>query len=215
MIRRVDFHGPNLPEDGFDRFISEIARSRSDPRIGALRNSTGCLCWKRDKGNGFVMPSEGSTAVPFQPSFHHVGVQTSDLANSAAWYRAFFCARQSWSLTTFSDLTLSRLPGIRQLVELVAGNVRVHLFERDGLATVPGESVSQLQHVCLAVSRAEDLDTLRARWIELYHSGQFRFAISEQPTPVVVDDDGVCSFYAYDVNGLEFEFTYVPRTAPR
>ena len=26
----------------------------------------------------------------------------------------------------------------------------------------------------------------------------------------MTDDDGVQSFYAYDVNGLEFEFTYMP-----
>lgn len=160
------------------------------------------------------MPSEESIAVSeFLPSFHHVGVETTDLANCAAWYRAFFGARQSWSLNKFSDLTQSRLPGIRQLVELVAGNVRIHLFERDGRAAVPGESVSQFQHVCLAVSRAEDLDTLRERWIDLYNSGQFRFAVADQPTPLVADHDGVLSFYAYDVNGLEFEFTHVTRRA--
>ena len=27
---------------------------------------------------------------------------------------------------------------------------------------------------------------------------------------IVIDGDGVSSFYAYDVNGLEFEFTHIP-----
>lgn len=145
------------------------------------------------------------------PSFHHVGVQTGDLANSVRWYEEFFGCRPAWSLSTFSPLTLRRLPGIRRLVEMVAGDVRVHLFERDGRAAdEPGESLTRFQHVCLSVVDPADLETLRLRWIELYDSGRFTFARDERPTEIVVDDDGVRSFYALDVNGLEFEFTHVP-----
>jgi hypothetical protein len=54
------------------------------------------------------------------------------------------------------------------------------------------------------------LRELRRRWIELYESGRYLFTVHEPPTDVVTDDDGVQSFYAFDVNGLEFEFTYVP-----
>jgi catechol 2,3-dioxygenase-like lactoylglutathione lyase family enzyme len=152
-----------------------------------------------------------STALPV-PAFHHVGVQTTDLANAAAWYAAFFGAAESWSLSTFSDLTRSRLPGITRLVELVVGDVRLHLFERAGRpAPAPGESMTQFQHVCMAVDSPEALVTMRDRWTELFESGRFHFAVADPATPVVVDDDGVRSFYAYDVNGLEFEFTYVPR----
>lgn len=55
-----------------------------------------------------------------------------------------------------------------------------------------------------------ELVELRERWIELYRSGRYSFALTEQPTEIVVDADGLHSFYTYDVNGLEFEFTYVP-----
>lgn len=159
------------------------------------------------------MPNEPAAALPVPaPAFHHIGVQTNDLTNSTAWYEAFFGARQSWSLATFSDLTRSRLPGIRRLVEMVIGDVRIHLFERKGReAPAPGVSVTQFQHVGMAVDSPEDLATLHQRWIDLFDSGRFRYAVADQPTPVVTDDGGVSSFYAFDVNGLEFEFTHVPQ----
>ena len=149
-----------------------------------------------------------STAVPH---FHHVGIQTNDLANSVAWYRDFLGCRDSWSLTTFSDLTRSRLPGIRELREMVLGQLRIHLFERPGKpASAPGESVTRFQHFCLAAHSPQALVALRERWLELYRSGRYCFELAEEATEIVVDADGVQSFYANDVNGLEFEFTYVP-----
>jgi catechol 2,3-dioxygenase-like lactoylglutathione lyase family enzyme len=145
-----------------------------------------------------------------KPQFHHVGVQTNDLANSVRWYQDFLGCEQVWTLDRFSELTRQRLPGIRTLTEMVVGDVRVHLFERPGRTSDPADSAIQFQHVCFEVSAAEELVTLRRRWIDLYESGRFVFALGEQPTDIVVDADGVQSFYAYDVNGLEFEFTYVP-----
>lgn len=157
---------------------------------------------------------QSTTQAQLVTAFHHVAVQTNDLVNSIAWYSEFFGARQRWSLTKFSDLTRSRLPGIRELAELTVGDVRVHLFERPGKpATAPGDSVTQFQHLCIAVESPEDLIALRDRWISLFESGRFRYEVPQPPTPVVVDDDGVHSFYAFDVNGLEFEFAYVPRAA--
>lgn len=145
------------------------------------------------------------------PRFHHVGVQTSDLDNSLAWYRDFLGLEPSWTLTRFSELTRRRLPGIRRLTELVVGGVRVHLLERDSRAAPPpGAAVVAFQHVCVSLDAPEHLQTLRRRWVELYASGRYAFALPDQPSEIVVDDDGVHSFYALDVNGLEFEFTHVP-----
>ena len=155
---------------------------------------------------------ESTATIPRPSSCHHVAIQTNDLENCSAWYEEFFGCRRSWSLSKFSELTHSRLPGIRRLMEVAVGDVRMHLFERDGRpAPDPAESVTQFQHVCLSVGAAEDLAALRRRWIELFQSGRYSFALTEQPTEVVVDDDGVQSFYAFDVNGLEYEFTYVPK----
>jgi catechol 2,3-dioxygenase-like lactoylglutathione lyase family enzyme len=153
--------------------------------------------------------SETRTVFP-SPQFHHVGIQTNDLANSVRWYRDFLGCEQAWTLDRFSELTRSRLPGIRVLTEMVVGNVRVHLFERPGRPFDPADSAIQFQHFCYRVDAADELVTIRRRWIELFESGEYSFALDEQPTDIVVDADGVQSFYAYDVNGLEFEFTYVP-----
>jgi catechol 2,3-dioxygenase-like lactoylglutathione lyase family enzyme len=149
------------------------------------------------------------------PRIHHVGIQTADLKNSVAWYEDFFGCRPSWSLSEFSPLTHSRLPGIRRLTEMIAGDMRVHLFERNGRpAAVPGTSLTQFQHVCVSASAPEDLVRLRQRWIDLFDSGRYTFALPDQPTEIVTDADGVQSFYAYDVNGLEFEFSYLPSDHP-
>ncbi|MEU5770315.1 VOC family protein [Streptomyces asoensis] len=149
--------------------------------------------------------------LPLVPELHHVGVQTDDLDNCAAWYEEFFGCRTNWTLDTFSDLTLSRLPGITRLTEVMVAGLRFHLFERTGHdGAVPGANTRQFQHVCLATGSPEELRAWRERWFRLYESGRFAFAGDERPTDIVIDEDGVQSCYVLDVNGLEFEFTYVP-----
>ncbi len=144
------------------------------------------------------------------PAFHHVGVQTNDLDNCVRWYEDFLGCERAWTLDRFSELTRSRLPGIRELTEMVVGDVRIHLFERPGHPCDPASSAVAFQHVCFRVVDPEDLVALRRRWTDLYESGRYTYALDELPTDIVVDDDGVQSFYAYDVNGLEYEFTYLP-----
>ncbi|MDQ2583518.1 VOC family protein [Saccharothrix yanglingensis] len=142
---------------------------------------------------------------------HHVGIQTRDLANCVAWYRDFFGCEEKWSLEEFSDLTLSRLPGMERLTEVRVGDLRFHLFERaDDTDDLPGGNKIQFQHVCLDVSSPENLVAWRERWLELRASGRYRFATDEAPTDIVTDADGVQSCYLVDVNGLEFELTYTP-----
>ncbi|SEG83568.1 Catechol 2,3-dioxygenase [Thermomonospora echinospora] len=145
------------------------------------------------------------------PAHHHVGVQTADLENCLAWYRDFLGAEQTWSLDRFSELTSRRLPGIRRLVEVRVGGTRFHLFERAGRGTEPAHpDTAQFQHLCMSVDSPRALREMRRHWNELYDSGRHTFAFSERPTEIVTDDQGVQSFYAYDVNGLEFEFTFIP-----
>jgi catechol 2,3-dioxygenase-like lactoylglutathione lyase family enzyme len=152
-----------------------------------------------------------STAEGMRPCIDHVGVQTADFENCLNWYVEFFGAEKKWELDRFSDLTLSRLPGIGRLVEVAVGDLRFHLFDRSGHnRQVPQDESYQFQHVCLRVDAPEDLEAVRDRWIELYDSGRFAFARQDPPTDVVVDDDGVLSLYLFDVNGLEYEFTHVP-----
>lgn len=142
---------------------------------------------------------------------HHLGVQTADLGNCVSWYQDFFGCKQNWTLDRFSELTLSRLPGIVRLVEMAADDTRFHLFERDGRGgPVPDPDSAQFQHVCMSTPSPEKLRQWHELWTELYESGRYHFARNDQATDIVTDDDGVQSFYLYDVNGLEFEFTYLP-----
>lgn len=146
-----------------------------------------------------------------RPRVDHVGVQTADLENCLHWYEQFFGAERKWELDRFSELTLSRLPGIGRLIEVAVGDLRFHLFDRsDHNRRTPDADSYQFQHVCLRVDTPEELSTVRDRWIELYESGRFAFAREDPPTDIVVDDEGVLSLYLFDVNGLEYEFTYVP-----
>jgi catechol 2,3-dioxygenase-like lactoylglutathione lyase family enzyme len=142
---------------------------------------------------------------------HHVGIQTADLDNCVNWYIAFFGGEKKWALDRFSELTTSRLPGIGRLVEVAVGDIRFHLFDRAGHnRAIPDPVGFQFQHVCIQVDTAEELRHVRDRWTLLYESGRFSFAHDEAPTDIVVDSDGVESLYLYDVNGLEFEFSFLP-----
>lgn len=148
---------------------------------------------------------------PNHPRIHHVGVQTADLDNCLGWYREFFDAEKKWELDRFSELTLSRLPGIRKLIEISVGDIRLHLFDRTGHnGRTPDGDGFLFQHVCVQVATPQELVECRRRWIELYESGRYTFARPELPTEIVVDDDGVRSLYLFDVNGLEYELSYIP-----
>ncbi|OLZ43653.1 dioxygenase [Amycolatopsis keratiniphila subsp. nogabecina] len=144
-------------------------------------------------------------------SVHHVGVQTDHFENCLNWYLDFFEAEQIWQLDRFSRLTLRRLPGIRRLTEVTAGGVRFHLFDRvTHTGKTPSPDDFLFQHVCLVVDGAEELSRIRLRWLKLYKSGRYKFMLPDPPTEIVTDADGIQSLYLFDVNGLEFEFTYVP-----
>ncbi|MEU0009342.1 VOC family protein [Streptomyces sp. NPDC006314] len=148
---------------------------------------------------------------PAQLTLHHLAVQTADLDASISWYRDFLGADVTWTLDTFSDLSMERLPGLSGLAEVVVGGLRFHLFTRGPEhAAGPPADTNQFQHACIEVRSPEQLRLWRERWIEVYETGGYTFVRDVPPTEIVVDSDGVESFYAFDVNGIEFEFTYLP-----
>jgi catechol 2,3-dioxygenase-like lactoylglutathione lyase family enzyme len=162
------------------------------------------------KGNPIPVDESKRPGSTLQADLHHLAVETADLDNCVAWYTAFFGGTAAWTLDKFSDLTRSRLPGIVRLTEVVAAGTRFHLFTRSAAYTRPQPDVLQFQHVCLTAATAVELEEWRDRWQRLFASGRYVFSRPEPPTEIVVDDDGVSSFYAYDVNGLEYEFTHIP-----
>lgn len=149
------------------------------------------------------------------PRFNHVAIQTDDVNSTARWYEEFLGATVAWSLDTFSPLTEARLPGIRKLVELKAGNVRFHVFDRVSHTRAgPPLLDFQFQHVGLAVERPEHLVELRERWLRIRASATgLRWHRDELPTEIVTDADGMQSLYVRDPNGLELEFIYFPESS--
>ncbi|WP_431947452.1 VOC family protein [Micromonospora marina] len=165
-------------------------------------------------GTAAVRPGH-APSFPLTGFINHVGVQTADLATAITWYQDFFGCVTSWRMTGgFSALSHRRLPGLSELVEVAVADVRFHLFTRNsGPQRLPAADADQFQHVCLTVPSPEDLRSWRAHWFALYESGRYRFARPEPASEIDTDADGMQSFYAYDVNGLEFEFAYLPGAA--
>ncbi|WNE98338.1 VOC family protein [Streptomyces luomodiensis] len=145
---------------------------------------------------------------------HHIGVETFDLANSLSWYEDYFDCRRTWIAEELSELTRSRLPHVTRIAEVAVGDLRFHLLERgDRGGPRQAGGPSEFQHVCLSAQTVADLGRWRDRWLELHRSGRYAFTRSDPPTEIVTDAEGVRSFYCFDVNGLEFEFTHVPESA--
>ncbi|MFC4494587.1 VOC family protein [Streptomyces ovatisporus] len=148
-------------------------------------------------------------ALAIAPKVHHIAVQTDDVESTVTWYQEFLDAEAQWTLTEFSPLTRSRLPGIGKLVELKAGDVRFHVFDRSGHTRHgPDPRGFQFQHIGIVVDRHEDLVALRERWLRLRERGDVRWSRDEPPSDIVTDDDGMQSLYVLDPNGLEMEFIH-------
>ena len=143
-------------------------------------------------------------------AMHHVAVETRDLDASIRWYAEFLGLEPTWTLTTFSPVTLARLPGISRLAELAKDGLRLHVFERDVWVAGPASGHGAVQHVCLTVPSARALEGLRAAWLRLYPRYAAHFPVDEQPTEVLLDDDGSRSCYLLDINGVELELRYEP-----
>lgn len=161
-----------------------------------------------------TQPHSPRTAAPPASSklrVHHVAIESTCLDECVRWYREFLGCEQNWTLSTFSEVTMQRLPGIARLVEIAAGDLRLHVFERlRGAASERTMTVGPVQHICVAVSSPEELALHRERWLRLYPGYRAAFASDEAPTDVIIDADGSQSFYANDVNGVELEFRYDP-----
>jgi hypothetical protein len=114
-------------------------------------------------------------------------------------------------METFSPFSVRRLPGLSRVTELAADGLRFHLFTCDGGRHEPPEpQLNQFQHVCISVDSPEALRARRERWFELLPAYRDLFAHPEPATEIDIDARGAHSFYARDINGLEYEFTYLP-----
>lgn len=111
------------------------------------------------------------SAFGIAPKFNHIAIQTDDVDSTVRWYKEFLGATEEWMLDTFSPLTHKRLPNIRKLVELKAGEVRFHVFDRVGHTQErPGLLDFQFQHIGIEVDRPEQLSELREHWLRVRDS---------------------------------------------
>lgn len=136
--------------------------------------------------------------------FNHIAIQTDDVDATITWYREFLGATVEWELDTFSELTHARLPGIKRLVELRAGDVRLR---------GPDARDYQFQHVGILVDDPAELVRLRERWLRAREATDLKRLRDDPPSEIVTDADGMQSLYVLDPNGLEFEFLSLPGVA--
>lgn len=149
--------------------------------------------------------------VDLTPSFNHIAIQTDDVESTIRWYEELIGATVEWSLDSFSPLTNARLPGIRKLVELKTGNLRLHVFDRaEHSQEGPRPLDFQFQHLGIGVQRPDQLVEVRDRWLRLRESADLQWHRDEPPSDIVCDADGMQSLYVLDPNGLELEFVYLP-----
>lgn len=147
---------------------------------------------------------------------HHVAYQVEDLALTVKWYNEMFGAKENWKMEGgFSDTTLKRLPNIKTLVELQAGEVRWHIFDRGSVVSPLLRPTQQpeYQHVCIGVSQIEELEVFRQKWQELYFNFKEQYqkmatAPAQLCSNIIVEDNGSAEFYCLDPNGLEIEMFY-------
>jgi len=138
-------------------------------------------------------------------TFHHVAAVTRDAEASAEWYRQVFELRPNWTLETFAQLTLDRLPGLKRIDELVTTGFRIHLMEMANTEAARPADFALFQHACFAVDTAEELERVRDRAAAT--------GSAVPPTEIITDDDGVRSCYLTDPDGLEWEVTWIPADA--
>jgi catechol 2,3-dioxygenase-like lactoylglutathione lyase family enzyme len=138
------------------------------------------------------------------PTADHIAIRVTSLSISVPWYTRYFSGREMWTLTEFSDLTRSRLPGISTLVEIAAGEVKFHLFEQDETVAGPAGLRAGFQHIGMRVGSLDELEQLRDRWVELSLDPQV--VTSGSASELTADaTTKTVSFYCTDPDGTEFE----------
>lgn len=144
--------------------------------------------------------------------FDHLAIQVcnSRLETTVSWYEDFFACRKVWQQSTdFQDLTLQRLPGLTSIVELTSKNFRFHIFSRE-IEDIVRDNHLQFHHLGFSVNTSEEIDDIRDNWLRIHASNKYSYYSKTYVTEKIVDEIGVESIYFTDINGLEYELTYVP-----
>jgi catechol 2,3-dioxygenase-like lactoylglutathione lyase family enzyme len=143
----------------------------------------------------------------------HLAVQTANMDACVRWYKEFFGCTESWTMEEFAPLSHKRLPGLLRVTELATPSLKFHIFtRRHGQHEPSVAEANQFQHVCVRVDSPAQLRRWRDRWFALLPAYRGLFAVAEPASEIDIDARGVHSFYARDINGLEYEFTCLPLT---
>lgn len=129
----------------------------------------------------------------------HVGVQLTQLDKNLDWYKYVFNCEKSWELDQFSPTTLSRLPGIKRLIELKNEDLKLHLFERSDLDSSSNVR-SQFQHTAIAVKSKKEIESI----IDRVRKTQEQSCI-ESISEIITDEESMTCCYFFDPEGNEYE----------
>ena len=144
--------------------------------------------------------------------FDHLAIQVlhEQVDNTVKWYTDFFSCKKIWQQSTdFEELTKRRLPGIKTIVELESNFFRFHIFSR-AIVNATVNNYLQYHHIGFSVDKSDKLVELQKKWQDLRTSNQYGFYKDAYVTEKITDSIGVESIYFTDLNGLEYEVTYVP-----
>lgn len=145
--------------------------------------------------------------------FDHLAIQipSNKIKNTIDWYTEFFNCKHIWTQSTsFAPLTLSRIPGILKIVELESSFFRFHIFTKEVVNNSTVEEYTQYHHLGFSVNSSNELLFLIEKWKKLHISKKFVFVEGAYVTDLLIDAIGIESIYFTDVNGLEYEVTYIP-----
>ena len=129
----------------------------------------------------------------------HVGVQLTELDKSLKWYQYVFNCQKSWELDQFSSTTLSRLPGIKRLIELKNEDLKLHIFERSDLGSSSNVR-SQFQHTAIEVKSKKEIESIVSRVRQTQEQ-----SCIDSISDIVTDEDNMTCCYFFDPEGNEYE----------
>lgn len=139
---------------------------------------------------------------------HHVGIRCNDSSVSAHFYVQMFNAQVLAVVDDFMPLSRQREPGLRQLVDIIVDNVRLHLFDVNDLADRQESNSSKigLQHICFVVESFPELLNYVQRYRNLIHAeSQQQSTPRREASSFQLRPDGTIVCYIFDPDGNEIE----------
>lgn len=136
--------------------------------------------------------------------FDHVGIQVGSVDVAENWLVQMFGARKDWDVKgSFPPAIAEKEPNLNRVAQYVIGkNVVLHVFDQipQGAANDndTNNQLGLIDHLAFSVNSKEKLDTLRAKWLEIYP--QF----SEQYAELKTNETHLCQEIGIRADGTKY-----------